>query len=302
MASDQTRTSSRIAVPDGVRPVTMKPGVLPYVLSGDLAVVAAASAAVSLFNPSLLGGAAVSRGNLLGTALVVLVVAVPLLVGATVGAARGSARALVPWLGATAYLLYQGILFCFATPMNSIFLLYVAHLGLGIWSLVALLSHIERDGLAARFDAGMPLRAIAGITGTLAALNALVWLARIVPGIGTSNPGSVLQGSGLLTSPVWVQDLAFWIPLTIAMAVLMWQGRLWGTLLTGAMLAMYVIECLSIASDQWWGARADASHPDLASMAAVPPFVVAAVLLVLPLLWYLRHVDSPTMADSGSLT
>lgn len=78
----------------------------------------------------------------------------------------------------------------------------------------------------------------------------------------------------------------------------MWRRRVWGTLLTGAMLTLYVIECLSIASDQWWGARADASYPDLASMAAVPPFVVAAALLVLPLLWYLRHVDSPTVAEA----
>jgi hypothetical protein len=287
---------------DEVRPAILKEGLAPYLLSGALAVVAAASGALSLFYPSLLGGAAVSRGNLRGTALVVLAIGVPLLVGAMVWAARGSARALVLWLGATAYLLYQGVLFCFATPMNSVFLLYVAHLGLGIWTLVAVLSHIERVGLAARIDAGMPLRAIAGITGTLAALNALVWLARIVPGIGTSNPGSVLEGSGLLTSPIWVQDLAFWIPLTIGMAALMWRRQLWGTLLTGAMLAVYVIECLSIASDQWWGARADATHPDLASMAAVPPFVVAAVLLVVPLLWYLRHVDSPTESASGLVT
>jgi hypothetical protein len=300
MASTESDTSRGGAALDEVGPALLKKGALPFLLSGALAVVAAGSGALSLFYPSLLRGASVSTGNLRGTALVILVIGVPVLLGAMAGVARGSARALVLWLGATAYLLYQGVLFCFATPLNSVFLLYVAQLGLGIWTLAALLWHTDRDRLAERIDAGMPLRRIAGLTGTLAVLNGLVWLKRIVPDMFTSNPGSVLDGSGLLTSPVWVQDLAFWIPLMILMAVLMWRRHVWGTVLTGAMLAFFVIECLSIASDQWWGARADAGLPELASMAAVPPFVVAAVLLVLPLLWYLRHIDSSTVAGLES--
>ena len=44
-----------------------------------------------------------------GTAVVVLVVGVPVLVLAVIGASRGSARAFVVWLGTLGYLLYQGI-------------------------------------------------------------------------------------------------------------------------------------------------------------------------------------------------
>jgi len=287
-----------------VRPVGSTPGLdladraavlghgrLPYVLSGALAVVAGVSAAFSLFYSSLLGGVAVGRGNLRGTALIVLVVGVPVLVGAMVVGPRGSARALVLWLGATAYLLYQAVMFCFATPMNNLFLIYVAHLGLGLWTLIALVRRIDINSFAVRTDAGLPVRAIAGITGAVAVLNALAWLGRIVPVVFTSDPSSVLHGSGLLTNPVWVQDLAFWIPLVVLAAVWMWRRLPWGILLTGSMLAFYVIESLSIASDQWWGARADASMPDFASMSAVPAFLVAAVLTALPLVWYLRHLD-----------
>ena len=78
-------------------------------------------------------------------------------------------------------------------------------------------------------------------------------------------------------------------------------GRLpWGILLTGAILTLYVIEDLSIASDQWWGARADAGLPQFASMSAVPAFVVVAILTALPLVWYLRHLDPQgRTGDSG---
>jgi hypothetical protein len=55
---------------------------LPYLLSGGLAVAAASGSGLSLFVPELLGGVAVGKGNLRGTALVILAVAVPLLLAA----------------------------------------------------------------------------------------------------------------------------------------------------------------------------------------------------------------------------
>ena len=57
-----------------------------------------------------------------GTALAVLLVGLPVLVTAMLRAARGSPWALVVWLGTLAYLLYQGVLFCFAVPLNTVFL------------------------------------------------------------------------------------------------------------------------------------------------------------------------------------
>ncbi|PPK65111.1 hypothetical protein V5P93_004148 [Actinokineospora auranticolor] len=64
----------------------------------------------------------------------------------------------------------------------------------------------------------------------------------------------------------------------------------WGLLVTGSMLAMYVLECLSIAVDQWFGAHADPASP-ITSAALTPVFAVAAALIAAPLAAYLRHVD-----------
>jgi hypothetical protein len=122
---------------------TVRAGPLPYALSAALVVVAAASAAFSFFVLSVLTGAAVGNGNLRGTALVVLLIGVPTLVTAVVATWRGATRGLVVWLGTLGYLLYQAVLFCFATPLNGLFLCYVAYLGLAVWSIVALVPAVD---------------------------------------------------------------------------------------------------------------------------------------------------------------
>jgi hypothetical protein len=81
---------------------------------------------LSFFLPAVLTGAEVGNGNLRSTALVVLLLGVPTLLTAMAGTARGSSRWLVVWLGTLGYLLYQAVLFCFATPLNALFLFYVA--------------------------------------------------------------------------------------------------------------------------------------------------------------------------------
>lgn len=269
----------------------LEPTRWPYVLAGSLAAVAAFAAGFSLFVPSLLAGTQVTVGNLRGTALVVLAVGVPALVAAMVMARRGSARAVVVWLGATAYLLYQGVMFCFGTPMNNLFLVYVAMLGLGLWSLLVLLREVDVHRFAARVDGRMPRQQLAAVVGGFAVLNGLAWLVRIVPAVFTADPSSPLEGSGLLTSPVWVQDLAFWVPASLVAAVWFWHHRPRGVLLSGGMLVFYAVECLSIASDQWWGAQADPSRADLASASMVVPFLVLGAALLAVVGWYLRHVD-----------
>ncbi|MGZ8803988.1 MAG: hypothetical protein ACXWZG_01620, partial [Microbacterium sp.] len=91
----------------------------PYGLAVALGVIALAASSTSLFIPGVLGGPLVSQGNLRGTALVLLALAVPVLFVSMYFAAKGSARALVFWLGAVAYIIYQAVLFLFGTPFNS---------------------------------------------------------------------------------------------------------------------------------------------------------------------------------------
>ena len=271
------------------RTTALVSGRLPYVLSASLIAVATVAALFSFLFPSLLHGAPVATGNMRGTSLAILLVGLPVLVTAIVRAAHGSTSAVVVWLGTLAYLLYQSVLFCFAIPLNNLFLVYVAYLGLSVWSLVTLLLRVDVAAFGRRVSPRMPAKQLAGVALTLVVLNAYAWLAQIVPAMFTSDPGTLLQDTGLLTNPVFVQDLAIWLPLLTAAAIASWNRKPWGLLITGAMLTMFVLESIGIATDQWFGSNADPLSPS-ASMSAVPAFAVVAVIIALPLGWYFRHL------------
>jgi hypothetical protein len=288
MSSTETRTDR----PGPRLRATVGPGPLPYALSGALAVTAAAAAALSFFVPSVLTGSAVGNGNLRGTALVVLLIGVPTLVTAMIRTSRGSARWLVGWLGTLGYLLYQAVLFCFATPLNSLFLCYVGYLGLAMWSIVTLVPAVDLHAFGSRVSPGMPARFVAGFALVITVLNAAVWLAAIVPALVQSHPESLMKGTGLLTNPVYVQDLAIWLPLLATAAVACWRRRPWGLLVTGAMLAMFTLEGIGVATDQWFGSRADPFSP-AASMTMVPAFAVVAFVTGTVLGVHLRNITKP---------
>ena len=96
-----------------------------------------------------------------------------------------------------------------------------------------------------------------------------------------------------------MQDLAIWLPLLAVGAVATWRRRTWGLLVTGAMLVMFVLESVGIATDQWFGSRADPTT-GIASMSMVPAFAVLALVIAVPLVWYLRNVDRTPPRPTGS--
>jgi hypothetical protein len=267
-----------------------------YRLSLLLGVAASAASASAVFVPGILSGPAVAQGNLRGTALIVLVVGMPLLAVSMWFTSKGSARGLVVWVGTVVYIGYQAVMFVFATPFDSLFLVFVGMLSLSIWSLIFLATDIELGVFGRRFGEGLPARRIAIYLAIMAVLNALVWLRAILPAIASPDPDSFLEGSGLITNPVYVQDLAVWLPLMIVGAWWMWNRKVKGYLIVGAMLVTLVLESIGVATDQWFGAMADPDTP-FASTSVIPFFLALAVIGCLPLFWYFRHLDrKPALA------
>ncbi|MFP5218150.1 MAG: hypothetical protein ACLGIG_00220 [Actinomycetes bacterium] len=276
------------------RPAVLSGGTAPYRLSAALCAVTVAAAAPTLLWPSLLSGPAVMVGSARGTALVLLLATVPLVLVAMRMTARGSARALVVWLGALAHVLYQALMFSLATPLNSLFLLYVAMLGLSLWSAGVLVVRTDVRALASRFD-GPPVRLVAGVLATVAVLNALAWLGRIVPTIGSDDPTSILDGSGLTTNPVILQDLALWVPLAVVAAVWLWRRAAPGFLAAGALLVFWTLEGVTVATDQLFGHAADPST-EWATPAAAVLFAVLAVVTLVPAVLHVRALDRRSTA------
>lgn len=162
---------------------------------------------------------------------------------------------------------------------------------LAFWSAVVIVHQLDLAALRARFSPRFPVRGLAIYALVIVLLNALVWLRNIVPSVLSSMPPGWLDGTGLSTNPIYVQDLAFWPPLMAFAAIWLWRRRAWGYLLVGSILTMWVIESLSIAVDQWMGSAAD-STSTVASAAMTPIFGALALVGLLPLYVYFHHLSA----------
>lgn len=258
------------------------------VLTALLGAASAATAVGSLI-PGALEGTAAMNGSARGTALVVLVVALPMLVVSSVRASSGSLRARAVWVGTVAYLAYNAVMFCFATPFNHLFLVYVAMLGTAFWSLVILVLHTSTGAIDGH---RVPARAVAAYLWFVVTLNATAWLSTTLPASLGGLPPEFLDGTGLTTNPVFVQDLAVWLPAMAWMGYAVWARRAEGYFLASAGLVFWLVEAVGVAVDQWWGHLADPDSP-VVSAAVVPMFAVLALVTGLFVHLSFRWTESP---------
>ena len=262
---------------------------LPVRLALATAGVSLAAGLWTVWDHGLLSGPEAMQGSARGTSLVVVAVAVPLLLACVAAARRGSAVALVFWGGATLYLVYNAVLLLFLTPFNSAFLLYVAMLGTGLWSTGALLATPQVWDLGGTVVREAPVRAVAAYVWVVAGLNALLWLANVVPALDDASPTPMLDGTGVTTNAIYVQDLAVWLPLMAVAAGWLWRREARGAVVVLAGLVLWVVEAVSIAVDQAFGAAADPSST-VVSTDLVVPFLVLAVVGLVPVWVLLRRV------------
>ena len=272
------------------------------VLSLVLALVAAITAALTFFVPDFLLGPPVTNGNARGTALVMLAVGVPVLLIAMQFGRRGSWRAVYFWLGSMFYLAYNAFLLLFLTPFNRLFLLNVATESLAIFAIFSLFLALDREWLVDQMRK-IPYRGLAVFVGAIVALNILAWLREVVPAILADNPLSFLEGTGVATNGLYVQDLVFWLPMMAVAAWWVWQRKGTGVLLTGSWLLFGVIESIGIAVDQWFGHQADPAS-SFASEAVIPFMIGLAVVNAIAVYFYVRpnrqkRASSSTPSPNG---
>jgi hypothetical protein len=265
-------------------------------LSMALAVMAFAAGCLTFFGGFLVGPE-VMQGSARGTALMMFLVAAPALFLAARRTLQGSTRWLFVWGGMSMFLVYNSFMLLTGTPINRLFLLYVATFSLALATMIAVARSVDVRAVAQRCSPAMRARPIAVYLGATVVLNVLAWLARIVPSTVSDQMPGLVEGMGIATVPTYLQDLAFWLPLIAVGAWQLWHRRPWGYVISGAALAFWTLEAATVAVDQWFGHRADPLS-DVASDAVVVPFAALAVITAVVFWSFLRHVAD----DPGSVT
>ena len=266
-----------------------------YWFSSLLAAVTLIQSVVGAFYPQIFRDPAMTAGNARGTDVVILFVALPVLVLSMILARRGSLQTQLTWAGTLTYILYNAVIFAFATAFNPLFLLYVATLSLAFWSLVTLLTQVDIDSIRTHLAAKTPVRFFAGYLAVISLLFMMIWLKQIIPAMFDSAAPAFLAGTILLTSPIHVLDLGFLLPLGFLGAVWLWQKKSWGYLLAGLLTVMMTIETASIAVDQYFGHV----HDPLASPDVVPLFIGLTVIGLAVSVTYLNFLRTTSNSKEG---
>lgn len=174
-----------------------------------------------------------------------LVAAVALLLAAY-GVSKGSVKALLVWMGVLLALLYAYVIYAFDIHFNSLFLVYVAIIGLSFYTLVSSVMHLHLDRLQPYFAANTTARPVSVFLLLLAVLFSLLWLGEDIPALVTGKIPPGVTESGLLTNPVHVLDLALLLPAMIITAILLWRRKLLGYLLAIPLLVFSILTGLGI--------------------------------------------------------
>ena len=220
----------------------------PYRLATfAVATLASLATLVGLLVPGFYRDAPVLLPQLYGQDLLTLAVAVPALLASALFAARGSLRGYVAWLGTLGYLLYAYASYAFVAAFNELFLVYVALLGLTLFTLVGGLARLDAGMVAERFG-DRPVRSYVAFQLLVAGLVGLLWLGEVVPAtLAGSIPPSVVAAE-IPTNAIHVLDLGVVLPAFALSAYWLARRRPWGYAFTGVLLVKGTTLGLSILS------------------------------------------------------
>jgi hypothetical protein len=134
-------------------------------------------------------------------------------------ALRGSLRAYLLWLGVLTFTVYNYVIYTFSIPFGPLFLLWVAVLGLCLFTLLGGVAAVDHAAVAAHFASRRAVQVVAWFLIVVAVLFGFLWLSEDVPALLSGATPQSVSDMALPTNPVHVLDLAFFLPAVIATGV-----------------------------------------------------------------------------------
>lgn len=199
--------------------------------------------------------------------------AVPVMVFSLYAAKRDSVRGLILLSGILLYVAYAYALYAFEAVYNGFFLVYIALVGLPIYAVVGIVTHIQREAYRDRIKPQFPVKAVSLYLIAVAVLVGIIWTNFLLRAMVTQ-----VLSEGINT--VYVLDLALLLPAFVVVAILLWRGKTSGYLLAALLLVKAVTLGLSIMFGKVFAyAQGEAVSAGRVSMFGVLTLVGAVILM-----------------------
>ncbi len=165
-------------------------------------------------------------------------VAAAALLSAVYFVSKGSVKAFLVWIGVLLSLLYPYVIYAFDIHFNSLFLVYVALVGLSFYTLVDGIIRLHLD--KSYFAANNRARVVSVFLMVVAVLFYFLWLSEDIPALLTGKMPQTVLENGLLTNPVHVLDIGLYLPAMIITSILLWRRKLVGYILALPLLVFSI--------------------------------------------------------------
>jgi hypothetical protein len=174
--------------------------------------------------------------------LITLVLGVPLLILAVIGVRRERSWAFPLWTGVLAYELYVYAIYAVGGVYNIFFPGYIAAASLSLYTIIGLLSSVDKEWFQASVREKMPRRWIGSLFLLITTIFAAIWMGQVVNTISTG-----VIDSGHL---IFVFDQMIVLPAFAITAVKLFQNKPFGDLLAGMLLIKFDSLCVAITLGQ----------------------------------------------------
>jgi len=175
-----------------------------------------------------------------------LIIISPLWLVLAILALRGSLRSYLLWLGVLFFTVYNYVIYTFSVPFGLLFPLWVAVLGLSLFSLIGGIVSVDHKAIKAAFTNRLATRIVAWSLIVIAILFALLWLSEDVPALLSGNVPQSVVDMAIPTNPVHILDLAFFLPGVIIVSIMLLKGKPLGFVLAPAALTFLILTGIPI--------------------------------------------------------
>jgi hypothetical protein len=204
-------------------------------------------------------------------------------------ALRGSLRAYLLWLGVLTFTVYNYVIYTFSVPFEVLFLLWVAVLGMSLFSLIGGVVSMDYQAVASAFTSRRAVQVTAWFLIVTAVLFGLLWLSEDVPALlSNTKPQSVVD-MAIPTNPVHILDLGFFLPAVIITGICLLKKKAWAYSIAPAFIIFLILTGIPILITP----VVQSARGESAAWGVFLPIGTLTVVLIGLLVWLLSTIRLP---------